>query len=74
MIETQLKDFIILDAIGDKKNEYDKKREKIEFINSIFEKIGQMDYTNIDYVKLGRYIDKGNECQEIRGYEKKSVN
>lgn len=65
MIETQLKDFIILDAIGDKKNEYDKKREKIEFINSIFEKIGQMDYTNIDYVKLGRYIDKGNECQEI---------
>ena len=47
MIETQLKDFIILDAIGDKKNEYDKKREKIEFINSIFEKIGQFRRWNL---------------------------
>jgi len=64
-LEMQLNAFIILDAIGDGREEYKKKSQILSFLNRVSEKAKKLDYFGIDYTTLGKYLNKDEKCLEI---------
>lgn len=64
-LEMQLKAFVILDAIGNQRENYKKKSKIRDFLDIVNENAKKLDYISIDYMKLGKYLHKNKECQEI---------
>jgi exonuclease SbcC len=64
-LDVQLNAFAILDAIGDEREEYRKKSQILSFLDIVSEKVKKIDYFGIDYVTLGKYLNKDEECNQI---------
>lgn len=68
MVNKQLEAYLILEEIGEKRDEYEKKKELFSFLSAEVNKVKSLDYINIDYIKLGEHLHKENESQEIIRY------
>lgn len=60
-----LKASIVLDAVGDNDEKYKYQKDCLSFLKQELEKSKRLEFLNIDYKKLGEYLNKKNECDEI---------
>lgn len=68
MINKMLEAYLILDTIGEKRDEYEKKKEIFSFLNTEINKVKSLDYININYTKMGEFLHKEKESQEVVQY------
>ena len=64
-LETQLKAYIIMRYIQDDIEKYIKSKKKLLFLKKESKKIKDLDYINIEYQQMGKYVDKTDVCEKL---------
>ena len=65
MLETQLKAYIIMRYIQDDIEKYIESKKKLLFLKKESKKIKDLDYINIEYQQIGKYVDKADVCDKL---------
>lgn len=65
MLEAQLKAYIIMQYIRNDIESYIESKKKYLFLKQEREKVKALDYINIDYHQIGKYVDKAEVCEEL---------
>ena len=65
MLETQLKAYIIMRYIQDDIEKYIESKKKLLFLKKESKKIKDLDYKNIEYQQIGKYVDKADVCDKL---------
>lgn len=65
MLETQLEAYIIMRYIQDDIEKYIESKKKLLFLKKESKKIKDLDYINIEYQQIGKYVDKADVCETL---------
>lgn len=65
MLETQLKAYIIMRYIRDDIEKYIESKKKLLFLKKESKKVKDLDYINIEYQQMGKYLDKADVCEQL---------
>ena len=65
MLETQLKAYIIIRYIRDDIEKYIESKKKLLFLEKESKKVKDLDYINIEYQQMGKYLDKADVCEQL---------
>lgn len=65
MLETQLKAYIIMRYIRDDIEKYIESKRKLMFLRKEREKVKALDYINLEYQQMGKYVDKVDVCEQL---------
>lgn len=65
MLETQLKAYIIMRYIRDDIEKYIESKKKLTFLRKEREKVKALDYINLEYQQMGKYVDKVDVCEQL---------
>ncbi len=65
MLETQLKAYIIMRYIRDDIEKYVEGKKKLAFLKQEYEKVKALDYINIEYQQIGKYVNKVDVCEQL---------
>ena len=65
MLETQLKAYIIMRYIRDDIGKYFESKKKLLFLKKESKKVKDLDYINIEYQQMGKYVDKPDVCEQL---------
>lgn len=65
MLETQLKAYVIMNNIQNDIEIYRSNKQKLLFLKNVNQKVKELDFVNIEYPKLGEYVNKVDTCKKI---------
>lgn len=65
MLETQLKAYVIMNNIQNDIEIYRANKQKLLFLKNVNQKVKELDFVNIEYPKLGEYVNKVDTCKKI---------
>lgn len=65
MLENQLKAYVIMRYMRDDIEKYTESKKKLLFLKKESEKVKALDYINIDYCQIGKYVDKTDVCEQL---------
>ena len=65
MSKTRLKAYIIVEKIQDDIERYIEKKQKLLFLKNEDKKVKELDFINIEYKKLGKYLNKPEVCEKL---------
>lgn len=65
MLETQLKAYIIMRYIRDDIEKYIESKKRLSFLKKESKKVKALDYINIEYQEMGKYVNKANICEQL---------
>lgn len=64
-LKTQLRAYVIMRYIGDDIETYIENKNKFLFLKEESKKIKDLDYLNIEYMQIGKYVDKSDICKQL---------
>lgn len=64
-LETQLKAYIIMRYMQGDIEKYIESKRKLSFLKKESEKVKALDYINIEYEQIGKYVDKADVCKQL---------
>lgn len=64
-LETQLKAYIIIENMRDDIENYRESKQRLLFLKNESKKVKTLDFVNIEYQQLGKYVNKVDVCEQL---------